>query len=272
MQTENNPDSAMLKELSQAREEARATARGGSTEQAEELPEGTSPLEAREETSVGEDEASEEASEGGTEGGETEVAEPEDEGPIRIGGQTFKTQAEAIKYAEGLEREKELTDAHSAGIREALEATRVPAKQEPEPEDNFDERFYANPKEALAEVQKKATSDALLIIRQETQREKLWNDFLGEYPDIRRKDAQRILDENWDTIGKITDLGKAQKILANRVRAEYDEIRQLGKPRTELSSKKQTQSPGGGRSPGVTQKKNEDRPLSFAEQMRKLKK
>ena len=56
--------------------------------------------------------------EAGTEG-ETPVAEapvPEPEEEIRIGGQTFKTQAEAFRYAEQLEQDKLISEAHTAGV------------------------------------------------------------------------------------------------------------------------------------------------------------
>lgn len=264
-------ESDMLKQVAQAKEEARAAARGEKPDEAEELPQGSSPIEEGEETSIEARSASEEASEGETEGDAEPEKDDEDEGPVRIGDQTFSSAKEAIRYAEQLEREKLTTDAHAAGIREALEATRVAAKPEPEPEDDFEQRFYSNPKEELRNIRAQATQDALATIRAETQREKMWNDFLNEHPDIRRKDAQRILDENWDTIGKITDLAVAQKTLARKVRDEYAEINALTKPRTELGGKKQTVSPAGGRPPGVTQTKKDERPLSFAQQLRKMR-
>lgn len=276
---ENNPNSAMLKELSRAREEAKTTAKtgeGGNPHgQADELPQGSSPIEARSSSTEGEEETSEEASpspegKSGDEGGDPSQA-AESEEPIRIGGQTFKTQREAFEYAERVERERELTEAHAAGIRETLEAVRQPTQPVPEPEDNFEERFYANPKEALKEVEERATQRALGLINQEKQRETLWSEFLGEYPDVRRKDAERILRENWDVIGKITDTKAGMKALAQKVREEYDEIEQMRKPRTVLSDKKQVVSPGGGAPPRVTPAKKDATPLSFAEQMRNLR-
>lgn len=258
--------SDMLKELAQAKEEAKhtaATGEGGNPDgQAEELPVPPSALaqgaEAAETQATTAEEAPTEA-----EGS----AEPEAEEEIRINGQVFKSQREAFAYAEQLAREKDLTEAHAAGIREALEATRQPVEQQPEPEDDFEQRFYANPKETLKEIQGRARDEAVAVIRAEQQRENLWNQFLAEHPDIRRKDAERILSENWDTIGKMTDLRKAQAVLAQKVRAEYDEIIQTAKPKTILSDKRQVVSPGGGQPKGVTPKK-EEKPLGMAAQMR----
>lgn len=262
MENEINPSSAMMKEVGRVHEGAKLEARGAKDGTAEELAEETPEVEKGEETPEVEAQASEEAPEA-TPG----AAEPEE--PIRIGGQVFKNQREAFEYAERVERERELTEAHSAGIREALEATRAAAQPVAEPEDNFEERFYSNPKEALKEVQSKARDEAVAIIKAEQQRENLWTQFLAEYPDIRRKDAERVLNENWETIGRMTDLKKAQSVLAQKVRAEYDEIVSYVKPKTVLADKKQVQSPSGGQPKGVTPKK-EERPLDFTSEMRSL--
>lgn len=269
----------MLSQVAENHAGAKGAAKNGGnvTDPSEELPQGASPVEEGEETSESEEAPSEEASEGTAEGdGEPapEVAAEaadDDEGPIRIGDREFTSSKEAIKYAEELEREKLISEAHHAGIREALEATRKPEAPVPEPEDDFEQRFYTNPKGVIKEVEEKAVQKALSLIDQQNKREKLWKDFLDEHPDIRRKDAERILQENWETIGKMTDLMKAQKALASRVRAEYEEIRNLGKPRTELPAKKQVLSPSGGK-PSVTPAKKEEKPLSFAQELRSLRK
>jgi hypothetical protein len=246
------------------KEEARhtaATGEGGNPNgQAEELPPGAPEVTASAQAPEGQTQTAKEAPEAPQ--GDTTTEEP-----VRINGQVFKNSQEAFAWAEQMAREKELTDAHATGVREALEATRGPAQPEAEPEDDFEQRFYSNPKEALKEVQSRARDEAVAIIKQEQTREKIWNDFLGEHPDIRRKDAERILQENWDVIGKITDLKKGQAILAQKVRAEYDEIIQSAKPRTQLSDKKQVLSPSGGQPKGVTPKLPE-KPLGMAAQMR----
>jgi hypothetical protein len=253
--------SDMLKELAQAKDEAKhtaATGEGGNPNGEEiELPKQASPDETREAAPEAQAEAPEET---------PATAEGSAE-PIRINGQLFTSQREAFAYAEQLAREKELTDAHAMGIREALEATRAPQQPEPEPEDDFEQRFYSNPKEALKEVEQRAINTALGQIKAEQQREKLWTEFLNDNPDIRRKDAERILQENWDVIGRMTDLKKAQATLAQKVRSEYEEIIQTAKPRTVLGSTKQVQSPSGGAPKGVTPKKDE-KPLGMAAQMR----
>ena len=267
--TENNPNAETFKQLAAMKAEKR----GEKVDEAEELPQGTSAVEASASSAEGEEASTEEtpvASEGESVGEEAGEPAAEEE-PIRIAGREFKSQKEAFEWAEDQERQRLLTEAHTAGVREALEATRAPVPAA-EPEDDFETKFYSNPKEALAQVRAKATEDAVNIMKADVQREKLWNDFLSEYPDVRRQDAERILAENMHTIGKIVDLGVAKKQLAQKVRAEYQEIINLHKPRTVLSAKSQAVSPSGGRPSGVTPAKKEEKILSLAEQMRSMRK
>lgn len=264
--------SEMLAQVAKAKDEAKHTAttgEGGNPDgQADELPEGASPLEAGEETSVGEKEVAKEAPAKAE--GDATPAEPEPETLIHINGREFKTQSEAIKYAEELERKAEAAELYNQGVRDALAAGQKAEPPKPE-DDNFEERFYANPKEMLKEVQAKATQDALRQIQAEQNKERLWTEFLQANPDIRRKDAERILQENWETLGAMTDVARAMKVLAQKTRAEYEEIRDLAKPRTELSRKSgQVVSPAGGQAPRVTPKEKEETPLDFASQLRKL--
>jgi len=256
--------SEMLKELARTREDAKHTAvtgEGGSAELSD-LPAGSDPVEVQ----AQDDAAPEDVVE------ETEVKEDaEEETLIRIGDQTFKTQSEAIKYAETLEREKIVNEAYNEGIRETLRS-QAPAHVPEEVEDTFEEEFYANPKAKLKEMKAQATQEAIALIRAETQRETLWNQFLSDYPDVRRKDAERIFGENADVFGKITDIKKGMQLLAQKTRDEYREIMEIHKPRTELTSKKVTATgPSGGAAKSVTPEKKQDRPLSFAEEMRKMR-
>lgn len=265
---ENTPNSAMMKEVGRVHAEKK-----GLKTETEELPAGSSPVTASAETPVGEEETPEETSapaEGDAAPGGGEPAVEEE--PIRINGQTFKTQAEAFAYAEQIAREKELTDAHAQGVREALEASRQPTQPAAEPEDDFEQRFYTDPKGTLKQVQQKARDEAVALIRQEQQKEKLWSEFLQENPDIRRVDAERILTENMDTIGRLTDFSAAKKQLAQKVRSYYDEIIEIRKPRTVMENKRPALSPSGGGSPGVTPQKKAETPLSMTQQLRTLRK
>ena len=264
----NNPQSETLAQLRQYKEETKSRASG----KKDALPEGAAPI----------DPPIEELP---AEGGPVLVVAGEDEKPatpeeeIRIGDQVFTSQKAAFIYAEKLEREKLEQEAHSAGVREALEAQArssgalaPPGQSTPQAEDNFDAEFYANPKETLRKIQEQATQRAVAAVQAEQTKEKLWREFLDEYPDIRRKDAERTLQDNWNTIGVLTDMDKGKKLLAQKVRAEYAEIEEIRKPKTPLSGRKPTQSPSGGGASGVTPAKKEEKILSFSEQLRSMKK
>lgn len=211
----------------------------------------------------------------GAEAPESEVvaAAPEEseEEPIRIGGMTFKTQKEALAYAEKLEQDKLLAEAHAQGVREALASQQIQPAPKAVEEDDFETKFYSNPKETLREIQARARDEAVAVIRAETAKEKAWNEFLSEFPDIRRRDAEQVLDANAGTIG-ILPWDQGRKALAAAVYKEYDEIAQIRRPKTELTQKKPAISPSGGAVRGVTPKASEEKPLSFLDQVRKNKK
>ena len=253
--------SEMGKELEEINEQARNLASGKMNK--EEVPV---------EAAVEEEKPSVEAASGTEEAPpapEKPAEEPEEE--IRIGDQVFKTQAEAFRWAEKQEQDRAINEAHSAGIAEALRLQAAGAAASAPVEDKFDEEFYANPKATLEKVRHQAIAEAEARIDQKITREKQWDQFLEKFPDVRRVDAERILNENMDTIGKV-EITKGMEILAQKTRAYYAEIEDFRKPRTELSSKKGPQTSRSGGSPAsVTPKESSERPLTFAEEMRTLK-
>jgi hypothetical protein len=244
--TESKPRT-MQEDLAAATAEIAARASG----QKEELPEGSDPI-------VPEVEAAAPV-----------VEEPEEE--IRIGDQVFKKQSEAIAYAQNLEAKNQANEAYAQGLRDSM-AANAPAPVV-QVEENFEEEFYKDPKGTLAKVQEQATDKAVARIQGEIQREKLWDQFLTKYPELERRDAERIMKEEWDTIGKITDLSKGMEVLANKTRAYYDSIVERYKPRSELpKTKAQAVSPSSGASSGVTPNKKSEIPLSFSEELRRSRK
>lgn len=261
-QTSQEPKST-LSELAEIRAQARAQA---SQKGEAELPEGSSPLEAR----VEEQESSEVS-----EAPPAEVkAAKEPETLIRIGDREFKTQSEAIKYAEQLEYEKLAAEAYTQGIRDSLQANQSQVKP-PEPEDDkFDEKFYSNPKEVLNEVRQRARDEAIAAIKAEQNRENLWGKFFEDHPDLagHRMICEQVLSQNWDTLGAMTDVPKAMKILATKTRSIFQDYMDRNKPRVELPNRGgQVVSAGSSVSPGVTPQKKADEPIDFTAQMRKLR-
>jgi hypothetical protein len=268
LQTENKP-LTMAEQVRAANAEARktaATGEGGNANGTEiEAPaggDGVTPDDSTE--GVTTDESTE----------NTEVVDPvveEEESPIRIGDQTFKTEKEAIAYAEKMERERLVEQAQAQGMREAIEAMKPPVVPVEEP-DNFEEEFYGDPKKKIKQVKSEAIAEALALFRAEQREEKLWAKFLDDHPDLDRVDAERILQANWSVLGKMTDTDLAMKELARKTRAEYQRIAERMKPRTELPPNKR-QALGAGsptRTRGVTPTEPE-KPVDFVTQMRRLK-
>lgn len=259
-----------LRELAQLNAEAKGQVRkGGSAE--DELPEGTAPLEAKSEAEVSEEMAKEEAAVSEA----PAQPEPDVEEEIRIGDKTFKSQREAIKYAEQLAHDNLVNEAYTQGIRDAAKVVQSPVVEQPKPEDdNFEERFYSDPKGTLAEVKKKAAEEALATIKAEQRRESLWSQFFEKNPDLsgNREICEQVLAKNWDTLGQMTDIDKAMSILATKTRSIFQDYIDRSKPRTELPNRGgQVVSTGGAAPKGVTPQKKEDAPLDFVSQMKRMK-
>jgi len=252
--------SQMLQEVEEVNTNSTAVARG---ERAAEdaLPVGSAPVAARADNEVEPD----------VEG--AAVAAPEPETSIKIGGREFKTQSEAIAYAESLENEKLVSEAYAAGIRETLQATQKPIEA-PVVEDNFDEKFYSNPRQALNEVKEQAKAELRAETAAAAAERAAWDRFSTAHPDLAgsEKEVRRILEENWDVLGKLSDEKRAMEILATKTRSYFQDIADRFKARTELSGKTgQVVSLGGSAPKSVTQPKKEDRPLTMSEQLRSLR-
>lgn len=253
----------MLAEVAKNRAEARANAKQGKEEA---LPQGAAPIEVEDDDVAVTEPAS-------AEGTEEVVTEVEPETLIKIGGREFTSQKEAFAYAEELERENESTKAYNQGVKEALAATAKPVEEVPV-EDNFEEKFYSDPKAAIKEAEERATLKAVAIVQAEAKKEGYWKTFLDENPDLERSDAEEMLKRQWNVIGKMTDFTAAQKALATAVRADYQRKADRLKPRTELPQSRGVQavSTGGGGGQRVTQAPKEEKVLSMSEQMRNLRK
>jgi len=265
---DNNEGMSMAEQAAMNKKNKIAKAAG---EAVDELPKGAAPVKADAEEAPTEETPAEDGSVADVLGEEAVEAAPAvEEETIRIAGKTFKTQKDALEYAEKLEQDKLIAEAHAQGVREALAANAPAAVAPIAEEEDFDTKFYSNPKETLREMQNRARDEAVAMIRQETAKEKAWNDFLSEFPDIRRQDAENVLNAHVKTIG-ILPWDEGRKALATAVYREYDEIANLRKPKTELTARKPALSPSGGAPRGVTPKAADEKPLSFLDQVRKVK-
>ena len=194
---------------------------------------------------------------------------------IRIGDQTFKTQADAFEYAEKLQNDSLIAESYSQGVREALHAQagdRAPAPVAEE--EDFDTQFYSNPKETLRRMKEEAKQEALAVIDARDKEERAWSKFSSLNPDLAdsRIEVMRILQDNWEVLGKMVDEKRAMSILATKTRAYFDQIVERRKPRTELPNRQaQVVSPAGGAGPGVTPQRKDAAPLTMAQQLKSLR-
>lgn len=268
MNTETAETKSTLKELAEIRAQVKSQATG----KKEDLPSGSAPVEEPDESVEPQAASAENGDRSAEETPAPKVEEPEE--LIRIGDQTFKTQAEAIAYAERLEHEKMLVESYNQGIRETLQATQRPTEVAPPPEDNFDEQFYTNPKEALMKMKEQAKAEAIAIVDAREREVAAWNKFASLNPDLAdsRTEVMRILQENWDVLGKMKDETKAMGILATKTRSYFQSIADRLKPRVELPNRPaQVVSPGGSSRPSVTPTKKDAAPLTMAEQLKSMR-
>ena len=196
----------------------------------------------------------------------------EEKTEIRIGDQVFTSQSDAIKYAETLAQEKMINDAYTMGARDSARVN-APDVSAPVVEDNFEEKFYSDPKGTLKTIKETAVQEALQTIKAEQNRENLWKKFFNENPDLEghRAICEHTLQQNWNILGQMTDLDKAMKILATKTRSIFQTYNDAAKPRTELQRKSANAvSTGVGVTQSVTPKNKEERVLTMAEQMRTL--
>jgi hypothetical protein len=193
---------------------------------------------------------------------------------ILIGGKTFTNEADAIAYARELEQERLASDAYRQGVQDAAIQTKGnPSDAAQGEKEDFNEKFYENPQDFIAQAVKKAADDgyqrAITEVDQRSQKENLWNEFYSQNPELKSKDklVQTILQDNWDVLGHMKDHKAAMKILAKKtkdtIRAWIDE----DKPKETLANTQIGASPGS--QSQVTLKKTEEKPLDFISQIRK---
>lgn len=208
---------------------------------------------------------------------ETAEAPAPAEEPIQIGEKTFATQAEALAYARSAITQKEqelaLVEAYNAGLVEGggASAPAVPAAA-PEP-DNWEERFYANPKSTLQELREEIKREVLGSVRGQSEEEKLWSEFERRHPDLEgfREDAQTILtkyDKEVRALASTKGKDQAMDFLAQKTRAKFEEYAERRKPKRELPNTGGAMLPTTQTNVTKISKEKEEKPLSFVDQVR----
>jgi len=218
------------------------------------------------------------------------VEEPdEEEAPkaakYRIAGREFATQEEAFAYAEDLDRQNAIKEAEVNAYRQMNSTYNNGGQQAqkvtlpPEEEDDFDAKFYENPKKYLQEreelVRQRTRDEVLQAVGAQSEEEKLWNEFFQENPDLSgdRDIAELVVSQHTEDIRAIAQTrGKkaASEFLAQKVRARHQNWVEAQKPRRELANTRAGVSVGSAKS--VTLKQAEESTLSFAEQLSTINK
>lgn len=260
---------------------------GAAPEEVTETPEET------EEEENAEQEPAEGAEGEGEEADDEEAPEtpPKPEGKYRIGDKFFKTEAEALAYANKQEEagNPSVLDAYRQGLLDRENANNPNASVTPNPEDEdsvpFDEeKYYENPGKYMQERDRlllaKATEKATRQINQATttreQGQAIWNEFSTRHPDLAefRDETEAYVAANKETLQTmVKDKGRpaALDYIALRMKANFRKYQNLGKPTRVLNNSGGGPSPSGqGR--GVTPKPKGEKVMTFAEQIRQNRK
>lgn len=212
---------------------------------------------------------------------ETETAnEQTEESAIEIDGKTFTNEREALTYARGqteaLRKERELAEAYKAGMQDAVsvrDGTGITSETPAEP-DNWEENFYANPKEAFQKERERIKAEVRAELSQQTAEEQHWATFTARHPDLDhvKDDVYATLTRERDTVTAIAATKgpeAAMDYLAQRTRTKFEEYMEKKKPTKQLSNGKAGPTPGG--QTNVTPKPQTKKPLSMFDQMRTLR-
>jgi hypothetical protein len=211
--------------------------------------------------------------------------EDESEAKIRIGDKEFKTQEEAFAYAQSLEQKTTLVEAQSNAYRQAIQDTALAqanaqkvTQAPPEPEEDFDAKFYENPKEYLKTYGEKISREAeeriLNQINTKSEEERLWGEFFSSNQDLRdfKEDCEGVLAKHTDDIRAIHQT-KGQKAamdyLAQKTRAKFQNYIESTKPQRELSRTSAGASMGSAGS--VTRNIKESGPVDFITEIRQAR-
>lgn len=202
----------------------------------------------------------------------------------RIGDKTFATQEEALAYAQSqvsaLETETQLADAYRQGLKDALKQP-VTTETVTPPQDDFDtEELYTNPKSFLDKFAQKIKTEARTEIEQKeairSESDQIWREFTERHPSLAdfRSEVEDLVNQNLTEVRAVIGTkGRpaGYDYVATKLRSRFEAYANAVKPKRELSNS------GGGASPtqkivSVTSKKEDKKVLSFAEQIRSIRK
>lgn len=215
---------------------------------------------------------------------ETEVEEPapaKGKAKYRIGDKEFDTAEEAHAYATSVETESNENDAYRRIVKEALLANPPAESVTPDADDIDETQLFENPKEFLKKFAEKIETKTVQRLdqtqAQKTQSDAIWREFSDRHPALAdfRNEAEMITGQNLALVQKLVKTkgqAAAYDFIALKMREDFSRKANALKPSKQLSNKSAATTPSGTKPAGVTPKPKEKKPLSFAEQIRSIKK
>lgn len=214
---------------------------------------------------------------------ETEAEETEQddgsEGYDFGGGKKFRTQKEALAYAQELTRAQELELAQANAYRQAIEENRQysqapQTQQAPQrTKEELEAEYYTDPIAATERIVAEAGKQILTRQQAAAEDARIQRAFCDENPDLEHLwDFVALTVQKDPQLYSLTARTKGEKaardLAAQKVRAALDMAQQIKKPKTELGKQKSVTPPAGQQS--VTKKAAAEKTLSMAEQMSEL--
>jgi hypothetical protein len=215
----------------------------------------------------------------GAEGAASDPAPEEPAEEIQIGDKSFATQAEALAYAQSALRESEhqrsVVEAYNAGLVERGGAQAPAPAAQPQAE-NWEEKFYANPKATLAELKEEIRREVLGTVAGQTEDQKMWAEFNRLHPDLDgfQEDVSAVLnryDKEIRAIASTKGKEQAMSFLAQKTRAKFEDYAERRKPKRELPNGAGGKLPSSQTNVTKISKDNSEKPLSFIDQVRQNK-
>lgn len=136
---------------------------------------------------------------------------------IEIGG---RMQEVPVEVADSIEAERQRIEEERQRLEQERQQMTTP---EPDPNkgDDFDEKFWANPRQAVDDLVSQrieSTKEELTAEqRKQQEQEKFWGDFYGRYPELKGDSdiVEMVLNRNWSELSRL-EVEPAMDELAKR--------------------------------------------------------
>lgn len=202
-------------------------------------------------------------------------------GKYRIGDQYFNTIAEAQAFAtQGESVPNSELNAYRQGILDA--SKNAPGAQNVTPAPvagEIDEEYYSNPAEFLRKRDERLKNETVQTVQQTLKAQQygdqVWNEFSSRHSDLAdfREEVDAWAAKNQDQLRAVVEAkgrNAGLDYVALNIKAQFQRIADATKKKRALPNAGAGASPGGART-NVTLKKDAKKILSFAEQVKSIK-